>query len=358
VAATNIFEAITFRFVGILAAKSKIRNGVNMDWTGKQVLVTGAGGFIASHLVEQLVRQGARVRAFTRYNSRNDVGMLRWIAPDVFSQLEIVQGDLRDAEAMRSAVRGADTVFHLGALIAIPYSYVNPREVIETNVMGTVNVLMAARDFGVRRVVHTSTSEVYGTAQYTPIDEAHPLQAQSPYSASKIGADKIAESFYRSFEVPVVTLRPFNTYGPRQSARAVIPTIITQTLTQDTVKLGNLDPARDFTFVADTANGFICAAEAENVLGQEVNLGNDNTIRIGDLVEQIFGMIGKQPKIVTDLQRIRPNKSEVMKLWASNQKAKELIGWEPRISLDEGLRFTIEWISAHLDLYRPDQYTV
>jgi len=329
-----------------------------MNWSGKQVLVTGAGGFIASHLVERLVSEGAQVRAFVRYNSRNDVGMLRLIDSTVFSKLEIVRGDLRDVEAVRGAVRGVDTVFHLGALIAIPYSYVNPREVIDVNIMGTMNMLMAARDFGVRRVVHTSTSEVYGTAQYTPIDEAHPLQGQSPYSASKIGADKIAESFYRSFEVPVVTLRPFNTYGPRQSTRAVIPTIITQALTRDEVKLGSLDPSRDFTFVKDTANGFICVAEADNVLGQEINLGNDNTIRIGDLVEKIFGMIGKTPKVVTDSQRIRPDKSEVMKLWASNQKAKEMIGWEPRVSLDEGLRLTIEWISAHLDLYRPDQYTV
>lgn len=327
-----------------------------MNWSGKRILVTGAGGFIASHLVERLVSKGAQVRAFVRYNSRNDVGMLRLISPDVFSQLEIVRGDLRDMEAVRGAVRGVDTVFHLGALIAIPYSYINPREVIDVNIMGTLNVLMAARDFSVRRVVHTSTSEVYGTAQYTPIDEAHPLQGQSPYSASKIGADKIAESFYRSFDVPVVTLRPFNTYGPRQSMRAVIPTIITQALTRDKVKLGNLDPSRDFTFVKDTANGFICLAEAKNVLGHEINLGNDNTIRIGDLVDKIFGIIGKAPKVVADLQRVRPRKSEVMNLWASNQKAKELIGWEPHISLDEGLRLTIEWISTHLDLYRPDQY--
>jgi nucleoside-diphosphate-sugar epimerase len=217
---------------------------------------------------------------------------------------------------------------------------------------------MAARDHKVRRVVHTSTSEVYGTAQYVPIDESHPLQGQSPYSASKIGADKIAESFYRSFEVPVVTLRPFNTYGPRQSTRAVIPTIITQALTRDEVKLGSLDPSRDFTFVTDTADGFMRVAAAENVLGQEINLGNDNTIRIGDLVDKIFAIIGKTPKVVIDSQRVRPGKSEVMKLWASNKKARELIGWEPRISLDDGLRATIEWISAHIDLYRPDQYTV
>ncbi|NOH00753.1 MAG: SDR family NAD(P)-dependent oxidoreductase [Chloroflexi bacterium] len=329
-----------------------------MNWNGKKVLVTGAGGFIASHLVERLVRAGAQVRAFVRYNSRNDLGMLKWIAPDAFAQVEVMQGDLRDNEAVRSAVRGVDTVFHLGALIAIPYSYVNPREVIDVNIMGTLNVLMAARDFGTRRVVHTSTSEVYGTAQYVPIDEKHPLQGQSPYSASKIGADRIAESFYRSFEVPVVTLRPFNTYGPRQSMRAVIPTIIVQALTRDEVKLGSLEPSRDFTFVHDTADGFLKVAEAEGVLGEEVNLGNDNTIRIGDLANKIFGIIGKTPKIVTDPQRIRPDKSEVMKLWASNEKAKRMIGWEPRISLDEGLHATIEWISAHIDLYRPDQYTV
>lgn len=329
-----------------------------MNWNGKKVLVTGAGGFIASHLIERLVTEGADVRGFVRYNSRNDLGMLKWLAPEIFSQLEIMQGDLRDNEAVRNAVRGADTVFHLGALIAIPYSYVNPREVIDVNIMGTLNVLMAARDFGTRRVVHTSTSEVYGTAQYVPIDEKHPLQGQSPYSASKIGADRIAESFYRSFETPVVTLRPFNTFGPGQSMRAVIPTIIVQALTRDEVKLGSLEPSRDFTFAKDTADGFVKVAEAESVLGEEINLGNDNTIRIGDLAEKIFRIIGKTPKIVTDPQRVRPGKSEVMKLWASNEKAKRMIGWEPRISLDEGLKLTIEWISAHLDLYRPDQYTV
>ncbi len=329
-----------------------------MNWKDKKTLVTGAGGFIASHLVERLVSEGAQVRAFVRYNSRNDMGMLKWIAPQILAQVEVVQGDLRDVEAVRNAVKGVDTVFHLGALIAIPYSYVNPREVIDVNIMGTLNVLMAARDFNVRRVVHTSTSEVYGTAQYVPIDEKHPLQGQSPYSASKIGADKIAESFYRSFEVPVVTLRPFNTYGPRQSTRAVIPTIITQALTRDEVKLGSLDPSRDFTFVHDTADGFVRAAAAEGILGQEINLGNDNTIRIGDLAEKIFTILGKTSTVVTDSQRIRPNKSEVMKLWASHQKASELIGWEPRSSLDQGLRATIEWIAAHIDLYRPDQYTV
>jgi NAD dependent epimerase/dehydratase len=328
------------------------------QWQSKQVLVTGAGGFIASHLVERLVSEGAQVRAFVRYNSRNDVGLLRQLPLNVFSQLEIIPGDLRDSEAVRAVSRNVDTIFDLGALIAIPYSYLHPREVIETNIMGTLNVLTAARDLGVRRVVHTSTSEVYGTARYTPIDEAHPLQGQSPYSASKIGADKIAESFYRSFNVPVVTLRPFNTYGPRQSARAVIPTIINQTLTRDEVRLGSLDTWRDFTFVTDTVDGFMRIATAENILGQEINIGNNAAISIGELTEKIFKIVGKRPKVVTESQRLRPEKSEVMKLHASNQKAKELMDWSPQVSLDEGLHLTIEWIKNHLELFKPDQYTV
>jgi dTDP-glucose 4,6-dehydratase len=325
---------------------------------GKQVLVTGAGGFIASHLVERLVAEGAQVRAFVRYNSRGDAGLLRLLPLDVFSKVEVVAGDLRDAEAMRAAMKGVDTVFHLGALIAIPYSYLHPREVVDTNVMGTLNVLTAARDLGTRRVVHTSTSEVYGTAQYVPIDESHPLQGQSPYSASKIGADRIAESFYRSFNLPVVTIRPFNTYGPRQSARAVIPTIITQVLTRGEVHLGSLDPSRDFTFVLDTVDGFMRGAQAKDIIGEEINLGNDATITIGELCEKIFSILGKSPKIVAESQRVRPEKSEVLKLQASYKKAKNLIGWEPSVSLDEGLRKTAEWISAHLDLYEPDEYTV
>lgn len=326
--------------------------------TGKNVLVTGAGGFIASHLVERLVAGGAKVRAFIRYNSRGDVGLLRMLPVEVYSKVSVIAGDLRDNQAIRAAVEGVDTVFHLGALIAIPYSYLHPREVVETNVMGTLNVLMAARDLGTRRVVHTSTSEVYGTAQYVPIDEKHALQGQSPYSASKIGADKIAESFYRSFDLPVVTIRPFNTYGPRQSARAVIPTIISQALTRGEVKLGSLDPSRDFTFVLDTVNGFLRAAQTENVLGEEINLGNDATITIGELCEKIFKIIGKLPRIVTDSQRLRPEKSEVLRLQASYRKAKELLGWEPQTSLDEGLQNTVQWISEHMDLYKPDQYMV
>ncbi len=329
-----------------------------MNWRGKHVLVTGAGGFIASHLVERLCSEGAHVRALVRYTSRNELGLLRMLPSDVFSQIEILAGDLRDAETVREASRGVNTIFHLGALIAIPYSYVHPREVIETNVMGTLNVLMAAREFQPRCVVHTSTSEVYGTAKYTPIDESHPLQGQSPYSASKIGADKIAESFYRSFDVPVVTLRPFNTYGPRQSARAVIPTIITQALTGKQVRLGSLEPSRDFTYVTDTVEGFLRVAEAGDVSGQEINLGSGETIRVGDLVQKVFEIVGREPEIVMDSARIRPEKSEVMKLLASNKKAQEEIGWEPTVMLDQGLRRTIDWIAAHLDLYQPDKYAI
>jgi len=330
-----------------------------MEWKKKRVLVTGAGGFIASHLVERLVADEAQVRAFVRYNARGDVGMLRFTPPSVFSQLEIIAGDLRDTEALRAASQDVDTIFHLGALIAIPYSYIHPREVVETNVMGTLNALMAAREMHVRRFIHTSTSEVYGTARYTPIDEKHPLQGQSPYSASKIGADKIAESFYRAYNVPVVTLRPFNTYGPRQSARAVIPTIITQVLTRDEVHLGSLDPIRDFTFVADTVEGFLKVADDDdNVLGEEINLGTGETTRVGDLVQIIFELLGKQPKIITESQRLRPEKSEVLQLQSDHRKADELIDWAPQVSLKDGLRQTIDWISTNISLYQPDQYTV
>ena len=327
-------------------------------WQNKPVLVTGAGGFIGSHLVEQLVAEGAHVRAFVRYNSRGDVGLLRLLPQEIYSKLEIIMGDLRDIEAVRKAVREVDTIFHLGALIAIPYSYLHPREVIDTNIMGTVNILMAARDFGIRRMVHTSTSEVYGTAQYVPIDENHPFQGQSPYSASKIGADKIAESFYRSFDLPVVTVRPFNTYGPRQSARAVIPTIITQALTKDEVRLGNLAPSRDFTFVSDTASGFLKAAVAEAAVGQEINLGVGASITIGELADKIFALLHKTPKIVGETQRLRPEKSEVLRLHSANRKAAELIGWQPQVSLGDGLQHTINWIADHLELYQPDKYTV
>jgi dTDP-glucose 4,6-dehydratase len=284
--------------------------------------------------------------------------MLNLLDEDVVRKVEIIAGDLRDADAIRVAVAGMDTVFHLGALIAIPYSYLHPREVVETNVLGTLNVLQVARDEKVRRVIHTSTSEVYGTAQYVPIDEKHPLQGQSPYSASKIGADRIAESFYRSYDLPVATLRPFNTYGPRQSARAVIPTIITQALTGSEVRLGSLEPVRDFTYVADTALGFLKIAMVDAAIGQEVNLGSGAPVSIGELVERIFNILGKRPKILAEAERLRPGKSEVMRLHASNRKAQELLEWSPRFSLDEGLHRTIDWISRNLHRYKPERYTV
>ena len=329
-----------------------------MDWQKRPVLVTGAGGFIGSHLTERLVREGARVRAFVRYNSRHDIGLLALLPEDLQAEITIISGDLRDAAAIREAMRGVEVVFHLGALIAIPYSYLHPREVVETNVMGTLNVLMAARDLGTRRVVHTSSSEVYGTAQYVPIDEHHPLQGQSPYSASKIGADKLAESFYRSFGVPVAILRPFNTYGPRQSARAVIPTIIAQALTRDHVRLGALAPQRDFTYVADTVEGFLQMGTRQDLAGEEINIGSDDCISIGDLAQKILALIGHDLPIVSEDARLRPPQSEVLRLRAGAEKARVLLGWQPRTSLDEGLQRTIDWIQGNLGLYGPGVYEV
>jgi dTDP-glucose 4,6-dehydratase len=324
-----------------------------MVWAGKRVLVTGAGGFIGSHLTERLAADGAQVRAFVRYTSRQDRGGLALRRDGI----EIVAGDLRDSDAVRAAFRGCDIVFHLGALIAIPYSYLHPREVVETNVIGTLNVLMAARESGAR-VVHTSTSEVYGTALYTPIDEKHPLQGQSPYSASKIGADKLVESFWRSYELPAVTVRPFNTYGPRQSTRAVIPTIITQALAGDVIRLGDLSTRRDFTFVADTVAGFLAAGVAEDVAGQEINLGNDEDITIGDLAQLICRLMNKEARIEVDPARFRPSASEVRRLHASAERAATLLGWRPAVGLAEGLRRTIDWFTANLGRYRPGEYTV
>jgi dTDP-glucose 4,6-dehydratase len=329
-----------------------------MDWSNRLVLVTGAGGFIASHLVERLAAKGARVRAFVRYNARGDPGMLRFAPAELLSHVDIIGGDLRDPEAIHQTSQDVDTIFHLGALIAIPYSYVHPREVVETNIMGTLNILMAARENQVRRIIHTSTSEVYGTAQYTPIDESHPLQGQSPYSASKIGADQIAESFHRAFDLPVATLRPFNTYGPRQSARAVIPTIISQALVRDEIRVGSLHPMRDFTFVGDTVEGFIKIAEAEQVLGEVINLGTGMMVGVGELIQLVGKLIGKQLHPVSESDRQRPEKSEVLKLQSDNRKAHELIDWVPQISLEEGLRRTIAWVTEHPSLFQPDQYTV
>lgn len=325
-------------------------------WAGRKVLVTGAGGFIGSHLVETLVTADAQVRGFVRYNSRGDAGLLRLLPPDLLSQVEVIAGDLRDEDAIRKAVQGCQTVFHLGALISIPYSYYHPVEVASTNMMGTLNLLLACRDLGVERLVHTSTSEVYGTAQIVPINEEHPLQGQSPYSASKIGADKLAESFSCAFGLPVITVRPFNTFGPRQSARAVIPTIITQALTLDTVSLGSLDTTRDFTYVSDTVSGFLHAARSEKGLGEVFNLGTGEEIRIGDLAEKVIRMVDRKVSIQVDSQRLRPQNSEVMRLISDNSRARKVIGWKPETSFEQGLENTIAWIREHLDLYRIGKY--
>lgn len=327
-------------------------------WQDRSVLVTGAGGFIASHLIEALVARRARVRAFVRYNSRGDPGLLGVLPGETRAQIQILAGDLRDLSAVQSAVDGVTHIFHLGALIAIPYSYLHPAEVVETNVIGTLNILLAARQHRVERVIHTSTSEVYGTALHTPMDESHPLQGQSPYSASKIGADKLAESFYRSFDLPVVTLRPFNTYGPRQSARAVIPAIITQALTQDKIRLGNLNAQRDLTYVSDTVDGFLRVGETPGIEGETFNLGFGAAVRIGDLAQQIIDLLDKPVKIEIDPQRLRPPKSEVAHLLSDNRLARQRLGWQPEVALRQGLLWTIEWIRANLHLYHPDRYEI
>jgi dTDP-glucose 4,6-dehydratase len=320
--------------------------------------VTGAGGFIAPHLIQALVTSGARVRAFVRYTSRRDNGNLRFLPPEVIKELEIVAGDLRDPDAVRKAMAGCEVAFHLGALISIPYSYVHPREVIETNVLGTVNVLEAARSAKVARVVHTSSSEVYGTAQRVPIDEGHPMQGQSPYSASKIGADRIVESYWRTFGTPVVTLRPFNTYGPGQSGRAIVPTIISQALVSDELHLGNLHPTRDLTFVSDTVAAFMTLGEAEGLLGEEINVGSGAEISVGDLVGTIGALLGKPLKVISEQSRVRPLPSEVERLLADTRKAKQLLRWSPGVDLETGMRQTIAWIREHLDWYQPGVYQI
>lgn len=325
-------------------------------WQGKKVLVTGAGGFIASHLVERLALAGAKVTAFVRYNSRGDLGLLAFADPQLLRRVEIVAGDLRDLPALKAAMRGVSHVFHLGAVISIPYSYRHPAEVVETNILGTLNVLLAAQECGVERLVHTSSSEVYGTAQRVPMNEQHPLQGQSPYSASKIGADKLAESFYRSFDLPVVTLRPFNTYGPRQSARAVIPTIITQALTQQVVYLGNLSAARDLTYVDDTIEGFLKAGQVQGIEGETINLGTGAEVTIGELAQRIIRLIGRSVEIQIEPARLRPERSEVQRLLSDNRLAAQRLGWQPQVGLEEGLRATIDWIAAHLDHYRLTGY--
>ncbi len=332
-----------------------------MYLAGKQVVVTGADGFIGSHLTEALVAHGASVRAFCYYNSFNSLGWLDTVDPAVMREVDVFMGDIRDPNGVRTALRNASAVFHLAALIGIPFSYHSPDSYVDTNVKGTLNVLQAARDLALERVIVTSTSEVYGTAQYVPIDEKHPRQGQSPYSASKIGADAMAESFFRSFGLPVTTVRPFNTYGPRQSARAVIPTIITQLHAgADSLKLGSLHPTRDFTYVTDTASGFIALAEADDAVGRDVNLGVGEEISIGDLTAAIMEAVGRTVPIDTDDERLRPPASEVERLLSDNTLATRLSGWGPRVPLAEGLKRTVEWFRhpENLGRYKADIYNV
>ena len=325
---------------------------------GRRVLVTGAGGFIGSHLVERLAADGESVRAFVRYNSRNDYGWLEALEDHVSERVEIFRGDLANPEAVSRAVDGCEVVFHLGALIPIPYSYVHTREFVSVNTIGTLNVLEAARRHGTRRVVHTSTSEVYGTAQRIPIDEAHPLQAQSPYAATKIGADQLALSYRLSFETPVVIVRPFNTYGPRQSARAVIPTVATQALKGERIQIGSLHPTRDFVFVEDTVAGMIACAEAGDVEGEVINLGSGAEISVRAVVERIVELVGGDLRVEVVEDRRRPPSSEVERLLADARKAERLLGWRARVSFDEGLARTVEWIRGSLETYKPSLYNV
>jgi dTDP-glucose 4,6-dehydratase len=325
---------------------------------GKKELVTGAAGFIGSHLTERLVRDGHQVRVLVRYNGRDDRGHLDDLSSRVQDELEVVRGDLKDPEAVRTAVEGRAWVFHLGALIAIPYSYQNPHDVVQTNVVGTAHVLDACRaSSAIERVVLTSTSEVYGTAQYVPIDEKHPLRGQSPYAATKIGADALGESYFRSFGLPVAILRPFNTFGPRQSARAIIPTIISQALTRAVVKLGRLDPRRDLTYVKDTVEGFIAIAGCDGALGKAVNIGRGDDIAIGELVERIGKLMGKPIEVQSETDRVRPSSSEVERLLAGTALAQSLWNWKPRYTLDQGLEETIAWVREHISRYRTGSYT-
>lgn len=324
-----------------------------------KVLVTGADGFIGSHLTEELVESGAQVRAFVFYNSFNSWGWLETLPQQILSEIEVFPGDIRDPNGVREATKGIDIVFHLAALIAIPFSYHSPDSYVDTNIKGTLNVLQAARDYEIRRVLITSTSEVYGTAQYVPIDENHPFQGQSPYSATKIGADRLAESFYRSFDLPVTIVRPFNTYGPRQSARAVIPTIITQLLSGVTdIKLGALTPTRDFNYVKDTVSGFISISRSGNTIGEEINIATQHETSIGELAEELIRQINPEAGITCDEARLRPGKSEVNRLLGSNEKITRLTGWTPRYTLMQGIQETIDWMQQNMKNYKTDLYNI
>jgi NAD dependent epimerase/dehydratase len=329
-----------------------------VDWSGRSVLLTGAAGFIGSHVAERLARNGAQVRAFVRYNSRNNYGWLESLEADVLDHIEVFRGDLVNPEAVARAIGGCEVVFHLGALIPIPYSYVHPREFVDTNVVGTLNVLEAARRAELSRLVHISTSEVYGTARQVPIDERHALNAQSPYAATKSAADQVAVSYWRSFSIPVAVARPFNTFGPRQSARAVIPTIITQALSRDVIELGSTHTTRDFLFVEDTAAGIEACGQADGIEGEVINLGSGREISIAEVVERVLAILGLDTPVVTDSERLRPDQSEVERLIADWGKARQLLGWEPRVDFDEGLRRTIEWLQAAPEVYKPSLYNV
>lgn len=322
-------------------------------------LITGADGFIGSHLTEALLEAGYSVKAFVYYNSFNNWGWLDTLPKEKLDQIEIFTGDIRDPNGVRTAMKGVDMVFHLAALIAIPFSYHSPDSYVDTNIKGTLNVLQAARDLEINRILVTSTSEVYGTAQYVPIDEEHPFQGQSPYSATKIGADRLAESFYRSFEMPISIVRPFNTYGPRQSARAVIPTIISQLLAgKKEIKLGSLTPTRDFNFVKDTANGFIEIAKSNQTIGEEINIATQHEISIGELAQEIIDQINPNARIVCEEQRLRPEKSEVNRLLGSNEKIMRLTNWKPQYTFKQGIEETIKWMRENLDAYKTDIYNV
>ena len=323
------------------------------------VMVTGADGFIGSHLTEELVKKGERVKAFCLYNSFGTWGWLDTLPPEIKNEIEVFMGDVRDPNGVRCAMEGQEIVYHLAALIAIPFSYHSPDSYVDTNIKGTLNVLNAARQVGTRHLLVTSTSEVYGTAQYVPIDEKHPYQGQSPYSATKIGADRLAESFWRSFELPVTIVRPFNTYGPRQSARAVIPTIITQLLAGRTeIKLGSLEPTRDFNYVKDTAAGFMALGDCEGAIGQEVNIATGEEHSIGDLANELIRQINPEAKIVCDAQRLRPENSEVERLLGDASKMRALTGWKPAYTFEQGLAATIEFLRGNMERYKPDVYNL
>ncbi|MDD4566007.1 MAG: NAD-dependent 4,6-dehydratase LegB [Eubacteriales bacterium] len=323
------------------------------------ILVTGADGFIGSHLTEKLVRNGNKVKAFVYYNSFNSWGWIDSLPKEIKEEIEIFSGDIRDCNGVHEAMKSIDKVFHLAALIAIPFSYHSPDSYVDTNIKGTLNVLQAARTLETSRVLVTSTSEVYGTAQYIPIDEKHPYQGQSPYSATKIGADRLAESFYRSFSLPVTIVRPFNTYGPRQSARAIIPTIITQLLAgKEEIRLGSLTPTRDFNYVHDTVNGFIAISDSIKTIGEEINIATQKEISMGDLANEIIGQIHPSAKIICEESRLRPEKSEVNRLLGSNEKIRRLTGWTPQYTLETGITETIEWFKTHLDTYKVDLYNL